>query len=148
MKKILFVILIFIGFKGLAQVDSSTIRISGIVLKGKDFKIVAFFCMKNSARYPTIDSIVKVVGEPGESNDVTFNSVPNRQWFKMYQDFKQSPTCLVSINNNFKRLDDELRLHGSVWLIWRLNNDEFQYDAENTIMKKAGASYAKKEDVN
>lgn len=147
MKKVFLIISLITSVASFSQVDSSITRISGIVLKGKEFKIVAFFCMTDSKKYPTLDSIVKTISFPQESDDVTFNSVPNRQWYKMQQDFKNSKVCLLQ--SAFKRLDDELRLHGSVWLIWRLNNDNVNgsdIDYDNT--KKAGSAYAKKDDTN
>lgn len=145
MKKIFLLLLVFISFNSFAQ-DSSAIRINGIILKGKDFKVVSYFCMLNPAKFPVLDSFVKAVNFPADGDDVTFNNIPNRQWLRMFNDFKTNQSCLLTSNNNFKRLDDELRLHGSVWIIWRLNNALTDDDLINTNIKKAGASYAKKDD--
>lgn len=148
MKKIFLSLMIIISLQSFGQVDSSAIRINGIILKGKDFKMVSYFCMLNSARYPVLDSFVKAVTFPADGDNVTFDNIPNRQWWKLYQDMKVNQSCLLATNNNFKRLDDELRLHGSVWLIWRLNNAIPDDDDLNLNMRKAGANYAKKDDSN
>lgn len=147
MKKI-FLIAFLIPTICFSQIDTSSVRISGLIFKGRDVDIVGAMVKNESDRFSTIDSTIKIiyVSPPGSNVDVTFNSIPGKEWLRMIRKISQNVICLNADNNVWKRMSDEMRLHGSAWLIHKLDLDKADADKIYDDLKKSGQKYAKKQD--
>lgn len=146
MKTISFIILFLISTTCFCQLDSSKIKTSGIVLKGRDCDMILYLIKYETYSYPQLDSVLKVkyANPPGDNQDVTIDSVPARQFLRLALKAKYNNVCLVE--GMFNRIDAELRLHGTAWLINKLNRDKTGSDATYDALKKEGQKYGKKQD--
>lgn len=152
MKKIFFLILFWVSAAGaFAQLDSSKIRIGGIIIKGKICDNILYFVKYNPGSFPLMDSVFKVkyLNPPSNNTDVTIDSVNNKEWLKMWRMFN---TDVISLRENWdKDLKDELNLHGTTWIKQRILKDTqgstniMGTDEEGNARRKEGQKYGKKE---
>lgn len=147
MKKIIFILLILpLGLH--AQTDSTVIRINGIVLKGRDTDVALAMIKDDPSRYFVMDSLLKTVytNPPGNATDVAMNNIPNKEWFRLFKSISQNAIAVNPFADMFKRLDTEFRLHGSAWLIHKMDLWRADFDALYDGLKKSGQKYGKRQD--
>jgi len=126
--------------------DSAKQRVSGIILKGRESDIVCYIVKTNQIDFPIMDSVIKAiyVVKPGNGQNVTFNDIPNKEWMRMFKKMQNLPIAIIK--NSFSNLMTELLLHGSSWIIYRVNIEVAQSEVEFDDMKKLGQDYAQKKD--
>jgi len=146
MKKILLIGFMFWSFGSMAQEDSAKQRVSGVILKGREADCVADIIRMNPSDFPILDSVIKAlyVVKPANGDDVTFNSIPNKEWMRVFKRVKNDPVLIIK--NAFKNIMDELLLHGGSFIIHRINLEVVQSDDEFNAKKKSGQDYAQKKD--
>ena len=126
--------------------DSAKMRVSGVILKGREADCVADIIRMNPSDFPILDSVIKAlyIVKPANGDDVTFNSVPNKEWMRIFKRVKNDPVLIIK--NAFKNIMDELLLHGGSFIIHRINLEVVQSDDEFNAKKKSGQDYAQKKD--
>lgn len=146
MKKAIVIILILVSLNSFAQVDSSKLKTSGIILKGKDCDALAYFIRFDIGNYPDLDSLIKVIyrNPPANGANVTLDSIPAKQWLRVTRFIKYNQICLLQ--GVFDRINTELRLHGGSWIVGKLDKDNITSDAEYQAFKSEGQRFAKKND--
>ena len=139
-------LLLIIPLLSNSQVDSSKLKTSGIVFKGKDLDMVADIVRADPMNFPDLDSLIKLKyrNPPANTADVTLDSIPNRQLLKIALRMKSDNMCVLG--NVFKNVDAELRLHGTAWIISRLDKDNYVTDAALVDRRKRGQRYGQKKD--
>ena len=144
--KYIITLLLIIPLIGKTQIDSSKIKTSGIVLKGKDVDMVCDIVRSDPANFPDLDSLIKLKyrNPPANTADVTLDSIPNRQWLKIALRMKNDNMCVLE--NVFKNVDAELRLHGTAWIISRLDKDKYVSDAAVVDRRKRGQRFGQQKD--
>lgn len=146
MKKILCIAVVLWSMSAGAQTDSSKQRVSGIILKGREADVVCYMVKNNPSDFPILDSVIKAiyVNKPANGADVTFNAIPNKEWVRIFKRVQNDPISIIK--NAFKNIMDELLLHGSEFIIHRVNIEVNASEEEFTAMKKIGQDYAQKKD--
>lgn len=145
MKKIFLLVLIIVSITSFSQ-DSSKLKTSGIILKGKDCDAVGYFIRTDIGNYPDLDSLIKVIyrNPPGNAANVTLDSIPAKQWLRIVRSMKINQICLLQ--GVYDRVNNELRLHGGSWMVGKLDKDNIVSDAEYSQLKNDGQRFAKKND--
>jgi hypothetical protein len=145
MKIILSVFIILISMSSFAQ-DSSNIRVSGVILKGRESDIVAYVVKTNPNDFPILDSVLKIlyVTKPANGADVTFNSVPNKEWVRMIK--KVSNNSTAAIKNCYALISAALVLNGGAFISHRIVLLDIAIDDDFQAIKKLGQNYAQKKD--
>lgn len=145
MKKIIFLLFLIPVFCN-AQIDSSKIKTAGIVLKGKDCDMILNLVKEDVGNFPDLDSLLKLKyrNPPSNNTDVTLDSIPNRQWLKIAT--KSKNDIMFVLEGVYKNIDTELRLHGTAWIISRMDKDKSVSDKDYDTRKKVGQKYGKRLD--
>lgn len=149
MKKIFFLIALFCELTCYSQIDTGSVRINGIVLKGRDTDAAASLIKDNPSSFQILDSVLKtkyIPNKPANGADVTIDGVPNKEWVRMYKAMSTNIICVRNNNGHFDRLNTELRLHGTAYIISRLDKELSRSNEDDNTMKKRGQNYASKTD--
>lgn len=143
MKNIFFAIAILFSAGCFAQ-DSANIRISGVILKGRESDIVCFIVKSNTSDFPILDSVIKAiyVTKPANGDNVTFNSIPNKEWVRMFKKVSNNATAVLK--NAYANIITELQLHGGTFISHRIDVFNTGVDDDFVDIKKQGQNYAQK----
>lgn len=145
--KYILILTVFVSINLMCEAqDSANIRVSGVILKGREADIVGYVIKTNPNEFPILDSVIKVlyVNKPANGDNVPFNSIPNKEWVRMFKKVANNSTA--QIKSSYSILITELQLHGGVFINHRINLFNTAIDDDFTAIKKLGQNYAQKKD--